>query len=71
MQPGYVQDWNNLAAEYSPLSYNVPHRFVGGLCLDYQWVKAGAFWATRVESWIKSFPDGASTGSQPMRSAFR
>ncbi len=34
VQPGEVQDWNNLQAEYATLSYNVPHRFVGAYVLD-------------------------------------
>jgi hypothetical protein len=34
VQPGEVQDWNNLQAEYALLSYNVPHRFVGAYVLD-------------------------------------
>ena len=34
VQPGEVQDWNNLPAEYGPLSYNVPHRFVGAYVYD-------------------------------------
>jgi hypothetical protein len=34
VQPGEVQDWNNLQAEYALLSYNVPQRFVGAYVLD-------------------------------------
>ncbi len=34
VQPGEVQDWNNLQAEYATLSYNVPQRFVGAYVLD-------------------------------------
>ena len=34
VQPGEVQNWNDLKAEYSQLSYNVPHRFVGAYVLD-------------------------------------
>ncbi|MGC2398782.1 MAG: hypothetical protein WA510_03315, partial [Acidobacteriaceae bacterium] len=34
VQPGEVQDYNNLQAEYGPLSYNVPHRFVGAYVYD-------------------------------------
>jgi Carboxypeptidase regulatory-like domain len=34
VQPGEVQDWNNLQAEYAPLSYNVPHRLVAAYVLD-------------------------------------
>jgi hypothetical protein len=34
VQPGEVQDWNNLQAEYGPLSYNVPHRFVAAYVYD-------------------------------------
>ena len=32
--PGFVQDWYNLRAEYSQLSYNLPHHFVAGYVLD-------------------------------------
>jgi hypothetical protein len=34
VQPGEVQDWNNLQAEYAPLSYNVPSRFVAAYVYD-------------------------------------
>ncbi|HEY4050551.1 MAG TPA: carboxypeptidase regulatory-like domain-containing protein, partial [Acidobacteriaceae bacterium] len=34
VQPGEVQDWNNLQAEYGPLSYNVPQRFVAAYVYD-------------------------------------
>jgi Carboxypeptidase regulatory-like domain len=34
VQPGEVQNWNNLQAEYGPLSYNVPHRFVAAYVYD-------------------------------------
>jgi hypothetical protein len=32
--PGFVQDWYNLQAEYSQLSYNLPHHFVAGYVYD-------------------------------------
>ncbi len=32
--PGFVQDWYNLRAEYSQLSYNLPHHFVAGYVMD-------------------------------------
>ena len=32
--PGFVQDWYNLRAEYSQLSYNLSHHFVAGYVLD-------------------------------------
>ncbi|MEA2541989.1 MAG: hypothetical protein QOH35_3355 [Acidobacteriaceae bacterium] len=34
VQEGQFQDWNNIGAEYSQLSYNVPHRFVLSYVLD-------------------------------------
>ncbi len=34
VQPGEVQNWNNLQAEYGPLSYNVPRRFVAAYVYD-------------------------------------
>ena len=32
--PGFVQDWYNLRAEYSQLSYNLPQHFVAGYVMD-------------------------------------
>jgi hypothetical protein len=43
VQPGEVQDWNNLQAEYALLSYNVPHRFVGAYVLDLPFGKGRRF----------------------------
>ena len=43
VQPGEVQDWNNLQAEYAPLSYNVPHRFVGAYVYDLPFGKGKRF----------------------------
>jgi len=47
VQPGEVQDWNNLQAEYAPLSYNVPHRFVGAYVLDLPVGKGRRFLGTQ------------------------
>jgi hypothetical protein len=43
VQPGEVQDYNNLQAEYGPLSYNVPHRFVGAYVYDLPFGKGKQF----------------------------
>ena len=47
VQPGEVQDWNNLQAEYALLSYNVPHRFVGAYVLDLPVGKGRRFLANQ------------------------
>jgi hypothetical protein len=47
VQPGEVQDWNNLGAEYSQLSYNVPQRFVGAYVYDLPVGKGKRFLGTQ------------------------
>ena len=47
VQPGEVQDWNNLGAEYAQLSYNVPHRFVGAYVYDLPVGKGKRFLGTQ------------------------
>jgi Carboxypeptidase regulatory-like domain len=43
VQPGEVQDWNNLGAEYAQLSYNVPQRFVAAYVYDLPFGKGKRF----------------------------
>jgi hypothetical protein len=46
IQEGQVQDWDNIPAEYSQLSYNVPNRFVLSYVLDLPFGKGRRFMAT-------------------------
>jgi hypothetical protein len=46
VQPGQVQDWTNLKAEVSQLSYNVPQRLVVSYVLDLPFGKGQRFLAS-------------------------
>ncbi len=45
--PGFVQDWYNLPAEYSQLSYNLPQHFVAGYVYDLPMGKGRRFLGTQ------------------------
>jgi hypothetical protein len=70
IQEGQFQDWDNIPAEYSQLSYNVPHRFVLSYVLDLPFGKGRRFMATSSGLMDKAVSGWGVDGITTLQSGF-
>jgi hypothetical protein len=70
IQEGQVQDWDNIPAEYSQLSYNVPHRFVLSYVLDLPFGQGKRFLGTSTGIVNKAVSGWGFDGITTLQSGF-